>query len=248
MYAVGDEVLLSKDRNGFIRYVGEVPEMGAGLFYGVELTAGSIGQSDGSLRGKRYFTTDGKRALFAPSSKIRRKMTTKDYKKKDSLRLMQEQKADPSTNGQEKTDKVLEAVAASAEDSPPTQAQQTAVEPQSQESDEYEPDTQEDILDSKVAETKPESPANGVKHNRRPSRSSTLTKLSAGVSAAETYETLLTFVLRQSEDLREQLLDVYAHPQLNSVLINAYAELKNMEKDEQEKVWNALLTRWKRFI
>jgi len=230
---------------GVIRFIGEVPDMGTGLFYGVELTDGSIGQSDGSIRGKRYFSTDGKRALFAPSTKIRRRMNPKDHKKHDSLRLMQEQKADAPADEQGK--EYQEIAAEAAAEPIPSEVQTNAVEPSSQANDD-EPDTQEDVPDSKVAEIKPESPANGVKHNRRPSRSSTLTKQSAGVSAAETYETLLAFVLRQSEDLREQLLDVYAHPQLNSVLINAYAELKIMEKDEQEKVWNALLTRWKRFV
>ncbi|ETO07531.1 hypothetical protein RFI_29861, partial [Reticulomyxa filosa] len=66
--------------------------------------------------------------------------------------------------------------------------------------------------------------------------------------STEAYETLMTFVLRQSEDLREQFLDVYASPKLNPILLASYSELKHMEKEEQERVWNALLTRWKRFI
>jgi len=82
-------------------------------------------------------------------------------------------------------------------------------------------------------------------HLRR--RSSTLVGNVVGVSGAEPYETLLVFILRQSEELREHLLDVYSNPKLNPILVNSYLELKHMEKEEQERVWNALLTRWKRF-
>lgn len=253
---------------GTIRFVGEVPEVGEGIVYGIEFTDGSIGQSDGTFHGKRYFSTDGKRAYFTQEAKIRRKLTSKDRKKHDSLRLMQEHKIDSPANGAPTTENVKteenekreqeENEKTDPEDngglSPITEKQPVPSEVDKLESVAHENNGDEDApqkspvreetSDSKVAEPS----SNSVKHVRRSSRSNTLTKTSSGISAAEAYESLLTFILRQSEDLREQLLDVYSHPQLNVVLINAYAELKNMEKDEQEKIWNALLTRWKRFI
>ena len=77
-FDVGDQLLLSKDRMGVLRYAGEIPELGAGIWYGVELTDGSVGQTDGAVKGKRYFQCDDKRALFVPLLKIRRKMNAKD--------------------------------------------------------------------------------------------------------------------------------------------------------------------------
>jgi len=73
-YAVEDNIALTKDRSGVIRYKGEVPELGEGIWYGVELTDGSMGHNDGAVKGKRYFQTEGKRAIFVQTDKIRGKM------------------------------------------------------------------------------------------------------------------------------------------------------------------------------
>jgi len=238
MYAIGDEVLMSKDRVGVVRYVGELKELGTGLWYGVELTDGSIGQSDGTVHGKQYFATEGKRALFVQSAKIRRKMNQKDHKKHDSKlerpepnrsekantpdTYVENEKAPDNTAYEDVPEMSVNSILPASEDSETVAAKSN--------------------YDSKAEE----SPASPQK-NRRPSRSTTLTKNAIGVSAAETFETLLTFILRQSEDLREQLLDVYANPDLHPILVSSYGELKNMDREEQERVWNALLIRWKRY-
>jgi len=256
LFAIGDEVLMSKDRMGIVRYVGDIPELGEGLWYGVELTDGSVGQSDGSVRGtgKRYFATEGKRALFVPPTKIRRRMTNKDRKKHDSLRLIQERKIETPTiaistndvpNGQLANVNEQTTMPATGGASPVPEKKNSITEvktPVKKANDKVEP-----LIDSaNVADSKVEEPSTN-NSGHRSNRSSTL-KQSVGISAAEAYETLLTFILRQSDDVREELLDVYANPRLNSILVTSYAELKTMEREDQEGVWNALLMRWKRFV
>ena len=86
-WTVGTQVLLSKDRMGIIRYVGPVPEQGQGnevIWYGVELTDGTVGYNDGMVKGSRYFQTDGKRGMFVPPDKIRRVINQKDKQRRDS--------------------------------------------------------------------------------------------------------------------------------------------------------------------
>jgi len=85
IFNVGDEVVLTKDRMGIIRFKGRVPEMGFGIFYGVELTDGSVGHNDGQIKGVRYFQTEEKRAMFVGHEKFRRKMTARDHKRIDSF-------------------------------------------------------------------------------------------------------------------------------------------------------------------
>ena len=82
---VGDEVLISKDRTGILHYIGKVPEMGDDkIWYGLELTSGTMGQNDGSIKGKRYFQTNGKRGMFIPESKLRRRLNRKDKERRKS--------------------------------------------------------------------------------------------------------------------------------------------------------------------
>ena len=86
-WQVGDEVLISKDRTGILKYIGHVPEMGDGdskLWYGIELTSGTMGHNDGSIKGKRYFQTNGKRGMFIPESKLRRRLNRKDKERRNS--------------------------------------------------------------------------------------------------------------------------------------------------------------------
>jgi len=85
-FAVGDQILMTKDRHAIIRYIGLIPEMGdsKNTYYGVELIDGTVGQNDGIIKGKRYFKTDGQRAMFIPVEKIRRVMTAKDHKRQES--------------------------------------------------------------------------------------------------------------------------------------------------------------------
>eukprot|EP00484_Ammonia_sp_Unknown_P026356 CAMPEP_0197025144 /NCGR_PEP_ID=MMETSP1384-20130603/5554_1 /TAXON_ID=29189 /ORGANISM="Ammonia sp." /LENGTH=390 /DNA_ID=CAMNT_0042453637 /DNA_START=32 /DNA_END=1204 /DNA_ORIENTATION=- len=84
-YQVGDEVLISKDRTGILRYIGKVPEMGDdNIWYGLELTSGAMGQNDGSLKGKRYFQCLPKRGMFIPERKLRRRLNRKDKERRNS--------------------------------------------------------------------------------------------------------------------------------------------------------------------
>merc|ERR1712130_571875 len=84
-YRVGDEVLISKDRTGILRYIGPVPEMGDdATYYGLELTCGTLGQNDGAIKGKRYFQVSGKRGMFIPERKLRRKLNSKDKERRNS--------------------------------------------------------------------------------------------------------------------------------------------------------------------
>merc|ERR1719295_577647 len=55
-YIVGDEVVLTKNREGFIRFKGELPGK-EGIFYGIELTEGTEqGKNSGEFKGKSYFS------------------------------------------------------------------------------------------------------------------------------------------------------------------------------------------------
>ncbi len=54
-YRVGDLVLLSREREGEVRFVGET-ELGEGIWYGIELTDGqSVGVHNGTVKGVQYF-------------------------------------------------------------------------------------------------------------------------------------------------------------------------------------------------
>eukprot|EP00485_Elphidium_margaritaceum_P006506 CAMPEP_0202687082 /NCGR_PEP_ID=MMETSP1385-20130828/2778_1 /ASSEMBLY_ACC=CAM_ASM_000861 /TAXON_ID=933848 /ORGANISM="Elphidium margaritaceum" /LENGTH=407 /DNA_ID=CAMNT_0049341801 /DNA_START=30 /DNA_END=1253 /DNA_ORIENTATION=+ len=86
-WRVGDEVLISKDRTGLLRYIGKVPELDGDdqmIWYGLELTSGTLGQNDGMIKGKRYFKTTGKRGMFVPESKLRRRLSRKDKERRNS--------------------------------------------------------------------------------------------------------------------------------------------------------------------
>ena len=54
-YKVGDAVLLSREREGIIRYIGNV-HFSKGIWCGIELVGGSLGTNDGKMEGRRYFT------------------------------------------------------------------------------------------------------------------------------------------------------------------------------------------------
>jgi len=72
-------VILSKERQGLIRYAGKVEFDGYdGYWYGVELLGGAIGYHDGSFGGKRYFTTRADGGIFILPDKIVRKMILTD--------------------------------------------------------------------------------------------------------------------------------------------------------------------------
>ena len=53
-YYINDYVLLSKDREGVIRFIGDV-HFTKGIVYGIELMNGSMGKHDGMIDNERYF-------------------------------------------------------------------------------------------------------------------------------------------------------------------------------------------------
>ncbi|ETO05911.1 hypothetical protein RFI_31486 [Reticulomyxa filosa] len=74
-FEIDDTVRLTRNRVGIIRWIGEV-DFAPSKHYGVELTEGE-GDCDGSVNGKRYFTTLGSEtanAAIVPESQIIRKV------------------------------------------------------------------------------------------------------------------------------------------------------------------------------
>eukprot|EP01084_Bolivina_argentea_P132078 233061_1 len=79
-YKLGDFVLLGNDREGIIGYKGPLHNNPKTMiFYGIELLNGSIGDTDGTYKGKRYFQTLPNRSIFVTVDEIRRTMVGKDY-------------------------------------------------------------------------------------------------------------------------------------------------------------------------
>jgi len=84
-YTVGDHIKLSQDREAIIRYIGNV-SFASGTMYGIELLHGAVGQHDGKVGKKRYFTAPKQRGLFVKESRIRRKARRRDSFSSFSLR------------------------------------------------------------------------------------------------------------------------------------------------------------------
>eukprot|EP01083_Nonionella_stella_P273371 927274_1 len=78
-YKIGDHVILTQDREGIIRYVGNV-EFTSGIMFGIELKEGALGKHDGEVHNKRYFTAPKQRGIFVKPSRIRRKSRQRDRK------------------------------------------------------------------------------------------------------------------------------------------------------------------------
>ena len=69
----------------------------------------------------------------------------------------------------------------------------------------------------------------------------------AGAPTVKTFDTLLKYILRQKGQYREALLDVYANPQLQPLILTAFGEMKQLRPDQQEFLWPALLKRWAKY-
>ena len=54
-YCVGDLVIVHKNKQGLIRYIGQLYN-DTNIWYGIELIGGNKGYHDGSFQGQRYFT------------------------------------------------------------------------------------------------------------------------------------------------------------------------------------------------
>lgn len=67
---VGDRVILTDKRIGFVRYVGET-QFASGTWYGIELCK-PLGKNDGSVNGFRYFQCKPDHGLFVQPTRILR--------------------------------------------------------------------------------------------------------------------------------------------------------------------------------
>lgn len=105
-YNINDNILLTKDRAGIIRYYGKVPEIktvkGGTIhdnWYGIEITGPSLGSCNGSINGKIYFECEKKKGIFVKENEIRRKLTKRDHKRTKSYLDAQKEKEQLKTRG-----------------------------------------------------------------------------------------------------------------------------------------------------
>lgn len=69
----------------------------------------------------------------------------------------------------------------------------------------------------------------------------------SGAPTVKTFDTLLKYILRQKGQYREALLDVYANPKLQPLIVEAFGEMKQLRSEEQQFLWPALLKRWAKY-
>eukprot|EP01083_Nonionella_stella_P046741 125196_1 len=74
---IGDCVETSKGEKCVIRFIGKVKRLSHDTLYGIEYIDGTMGDHNGTYRGKKYFIGEHKRCSFIKYDKIRRK--TKHY-------------------------------------------------------------------------------------------------------------------------------------------------------------------------
>jgi len=72
---VGDDVQIDMGRKGMVAYIGVITMLHPKhIQYGIALTHGSIGDTDGTLDGVEYFHVDENRGCFVTADKIRKKV------------------------------------------------------------------------------------------------------------------------------------------------------------------------------
>lgn len=89
----GSKVVLDKDRNGIVRYVGKLSGQ-TGTWYGIELLNG-VGKNNGKWGKKRYFYAGKDRGVFYKRDRIRRVITS-HRKSVSDMRIYE--LVDPSSN------------------------------------------------------------------------------------------------------------------------------------------------------
>jgi len=77
-FVVGDLVIVQKNKQGLIRYIGEL-HYDTNIWYGIELIGGAKGFHDGSFQGHKYFTCGHNQGVFVKKPQIVRRMGTNDY-------------------------------------------------------------------------------------------------------------------------------------------------------------------------
>jgi dynactin complex subunit len=72
-----DDAVLLSTGIGIVRYVGKIA--GAkGQWLGLELTDGCVGNSDGMMKGKRYFKCEANKGMFILAKEIQRKLSPEE--------------------------------------------------------------------------------------------------------------------------------------------------------------------------
>lgn len=72
-----DDAVLLSTGIGIVRYVGKIA--GAkGQWLGLELTDGCVGNSDGMMKGKRYFKCEPNKGMFILAKEIQRKLSPEE--------------------------------------------------------------------------------------------------------------------------------------------------------------------------
>eukprot|EP01084_Bolivina_argentea_P112833 201192_1 len=77
-YKLGDLVILNKNKQGLIRYIGEIYG-DAHIWYGIELIGGYKGFHNGTFQGQKYFACGIHQGIFVKKHQIVRKMTPIDF-------------------------------------------------------------------------------------------------------------------------------------------------------------------------
>eukprot|EP01083_Nonionella_stella_P021895 60591_1 len=93
-YDIGDEVVLVKEREGFIRYIGPLDGK-KGTFYGIEVSVGS-GKHDGEHSGTKYFKCGKGKGMFIQEKHIIFKLNEKSNKPKKSKKKKPKKQPSPS--------------------------------------------------------------------------------------------------------------------------------------------------------
>eukprot|EP01084_Bolivina_argentea_P257747 434314_1 len=108
-YKINDHVLLTNDREGIIRYIGEV-EFTRGILYGIELLNDATGKHDGMIKEKRYFQTKPKKGTFVRENKILGKKEKKKKIKNKSIEPKSSNNGEDNMNNDVKMEPVTETI------------------------------------------------------------------------------------------------------------------------------------------
>jgi len=104
-----DDAVLLSTGIGVVRYVGKIA--GAkGQWLGLELTDGCVGNSDGMMKGKRYFKCEPNKGMFILAKEIQRKLAPEELIQKiihlsEALSRSRQQRTNQSFNMMSKDDK-----------------------------------------------------------------------------------------------------------------------------------------------
>merc|ERR1719384_2227390 len=105
VYEVGDLVLLSKKRQGIIKFIGLLHSK-EGVWYGIELTDDSKGENNGHLGSNKYFKCEvkGKGIFVKPKDVIQILAKGKKKKAEKNKKVETNKKVEMNSNNHSKVD------------------------------------------------------------------------------------------------------------------------------------------------